>query len=182
MAAISVVAIPQALAQDPNDVQSSPVQAVTGSVQQIILTMGKGELFKTSAPYAKLSVADEKIVEVTPQSDREFIFNPRGIGSTNVFVFDDKSVLIARVEINVVGRTAKPREIREETSGEAPGTVRVYNRIYDDKGALAKPAFYQCTGTNCEIAGEVPHMDPVQAGTATASPQVGATAESENSQ
>ena len=78
IAAMSVVAIPEALAQEPS-VQSGPVQAVTGSVQQIILTMGKGELFKTSAPFTKLSVADDKIVEVTPQSDREFIFNPKGI-------------------------------------------------------------------------------------------------------
>ena len=91
IAAMSVVAIPEALAQEPNSVQSGPVQAVTGSVQQIILTMGKGELFKTSAPFTKLSVADDKIVEVTPQSDREFIFNPKGIGSTNVFVFDGKN-------------------------------------------------------------------------------------------
>jgi Flp pilus assembly secretin CpaC len=183
IAAISVVAIPEALAQDPNNVQSSPVQAVTGSVEQIILTMGKGALFKTSAPYAKLSVADEKIVEVTPQSDREFIFNPRSVGSTNVFVFDDKNMLIATVDINVVGRTAKTEENRVETFGEAPGTVRVYNRIYNDKGELVRPAFYQCNGTNCEIAGEALHADPpAQTGTTAASPQASATTENENSQ
>ena len=77
--------------------------------------MGEGELFKTSAPYTKFSVADDKIVEVTPQSDREFIFNPKGIGSTNVFVFDDNNMLIAGLDINVVGRTANAPEVREET-------------------------------------------------------------------
>jgi pilus assembly protein CpaC len=104
IAAMSVVAIPEALAQEPNSVQSSPVQAVTGSGQQITLTMGKGGLFQTSAPYAKISVSDEKIVEVTPQSDREFVFNPKGIGSTNVFVFDEKNRLIARLDINVLAK------------------------------------------------------------------------------
>jgi pilus assembly protein CpaC len=92
----------EASAQVPNNVQSGPVHAVTGSVQRITLTMGKGGLFQTSAPYAKISVSDEKIVEVTPQSDREFVFNPRGIGSTNVFVFDKKDTLIASLHINVV--------------------------------------------------------------------------------
>ena len=175
IAAMSVVAIPEALAQEPNSVQSGPVQAVTGSVQQIILTMGKGELFKTSAPFTKLSVADDKIVEVTPQSDREFIFNPKGIGSTNVFVFDDKNLLIARLDINVVGRTATAPEVREETNGR----VRIYNRIYNDKGGLVGPAFYRCTQTNCESEREAPKLglEPT-----TTSPKGGATAENENSQ
>jgi Pilus formation protein N terminal region len=133
----------EALAQEPNSVQSSPVEVVTGSVQEILLTMGKGRLFKTSAPYTKLSVADEKIVEVTPQSDREFIFNPKGIGSTNVFIFDAKNMLMANVDINVVSGIAKTQEVHEE----APGNVRVYR-------SLAKPAFYRCNATNCDLASE----------------------------
>jgi Flp pilus assembly secretin CpaC len=189
IAAISVVAIPVTLAQDSGSVLSSPVETVAGAVQEITLTMGKGGLFQTSAPFAKLSVSDEKIVEVTPQSDREFIFNPKSIGATNVFVFDGKNMLIARVDVNVVSRTAKAPEVREERSGEAPGTVRVYNRIYDDKGVLARPALYQCNGKNCEISGEALGADPVQSradplqtGRAAASPQVDATVENENAQ
>jgi pilus assembly protein CpaC len=163
IAAMSVVAIPEALAQEPNSVQSSPVQAVTGSGQQITLTMGKGGLFQTSAPYAKISVSDEKIVEVTPQSDREFVFNPKGIGSTNVFVFDEKNRLIARLDINVVGKIVRTQEVREE---EASGNVRVY------RGSLAKPALYQCNHTNCENAGEASNaLGPT--GTATTSPKGG---------
>jgi Flp pilus assembly secretin CpaC len=188
IAAISVVVIPVALAQDSGSVQPSPVETVAGAVQEITLTMGKGGLFQTSAPFAKLSVSDEKIVEVTPQSDREFIFNPRSVGATNVFVFDGKNMLIARVDVNVVGRAARAPEIREERFGEAPGTVRVYNRIYDDKGGLAKPALYQCNGKSCEISSEAlrtdvqSRADSLQTGRAAASPQVDAPAENENSQ
>ena len=176
IAVMSVVAIPEALAQEPNSVESGPVQAVTGSVQEIVLTMGKGELFKTSAPFTKLSVADDKIVEVTPQSDREFIFNPKGIGSTNVFVFDGKNMLIARLDIDVVGRSAMAPEVREETNG---GRVRIYNRIYNDKGELVRPAFYRCIQTNCESEREAPNLGPEPT---TTVPKRGATAENENSQ
>ena len=123
IAALSVVAISEALAQEQTSVQSSPVQAVTGSTVQITMTMGKGGLFKTSAPYTKFSVADEKIVEVTPQSDCEFVFTPKGIGSTNVFVFDEKNALIARMDVNVVGKYVKAQEVREERAGR----VRIYN-------------------------------------------------------
>ncbi len=182
IATMSVIAIPEALAQEPNSIQSSPVQAVTGSVQQITLTMGKGGLFQTSAPYAKFSVTDEKIVEVTPQSDREFVFNPKGIGSTNVFVFDEKNKLIARLDINVVGKIAKAQEVREEPSGEAPGNVRVYNRIYDAHGSLAKPALYQCSHRDCEIVGEASNAGPGQTGAPTTSPNGGATTDNDNSQ
>jgi Flp pilus assembly secretin CpaC len=174
LAVISVVAIHEALAQEPKSVQSSPVQAVTGSVQEITLTMGKGGFFKTSTPYSKLSVADDKIVEVTPHSDREFIFNPKGIGSTNVFVFDEKNTLIARLDINVVGGTAGAPEVREETYG---GRVRVYNRIYNDKGELARPAFYRCNGTNCESEREAPNLGPGPTGMTAASPREDGTAE-----
>ena len=144
------------------------------------MTMGKGEVFKTSAPYTKISVSDEKIVEVTPQSDREFVFTPRGIGSTNVFVFDEKNTLIATLDINVVSKTA--RQVREETYDEVPGRVRIYNRIYTDKGELVKPAFYHCNQTNCELAGEAPIAGPGPAGTTTASPQGGAATDNEKPQ
>ena len=160
IAAMSAVVSLDALAQEPNGAQSNPVQAVAGAAQQVTLTMGKGGLFKTSAPYAKLSVTDEKIVEVTPQSDREFLFNPRGVGSTNVFVFDDKNVLIAKVDVNVVDRVARARAVQEETYDEVPGRVRVYNRIYDDKGVLVIPAFYRCTQTNCEIVSDTKSAVP----------------------
>jgi Flp pilus assembly secretin CpaC len=178
--AMSVVAIPEALAQEPTTIQSGPVQAVAGSAQKITMTMGTGEVFKTSAPYTKISVSDEKIVEVTPQSDREFVFTPRGIGSTNVFVFDEKNTLIATLDINVVGKTA--REVREETYDEVPGRVRIYNRIYTDKGELVKPAFYHCNRTNCELVGEAPNAGPGPTGTPATSPKGGATTDNENSQ
>jgi Flp pilus assembly secretin CpaC len=125
VAAMSVVAIPEALAQEPNSVQSRPVQAVTGAIQQITLTMGKGELFETSAPYAKVSVTDEKIAEVTPQSDREFVLNPRGVGSTNVFVLDNKNTLIARLDVNVVGRAAGIQPISATSGATCLGFHRI---------------------------------------------------------
>ena len=105
--AMSVVAIPEALAQEPTTIQSGPVQAVTGSAQRITMTMGKGQLFKTSVPFTKVSVTDDKIVDVTPQSNREFVFTPKGIGSTNVLVFDEKNALIATLDINVESRSTK---------------------------------------------------------------------------
>ena len=67
--ALSAVAIPEAFAQEPSTIQSGPVQAVTGSAQRITMTMGKGQLFKTSVPFTKVSVTDDKIVDVTPQSN-----------------------------------------------------------------------------------------------------------------
>jgi hypothetical protein len=171
--AISVVAIPEALAQEPSNIQAGPVQAVTGSGQQVTMTMGKGGLFKTAAPYTKISVADEKIVEVTPQSDREFVFNPRGVGSTNVFVFDEKSNLIARLDVNVVGKFVKAQDVREET-----GRVRIYN----DAKSLAKPAFYRCNRTNCDLVTEASSAFPGPTGTPTPSSRGGATTDNENSQ
>jgi Flp pilus assembly secretin CpaC len=182
IAAVSVVAFPEAWAQEPNSVQSGPVQAVTGSVQQITLTMGKGGLFQTAASYAKISVTDEKIVEVTPQSDREFVFNPKGIGSTNVFVFDEKNRLIARLDINVVGKIAKVQEVREETYEEAPERVTVYSRIYDAQGSPAKPALYRCNHTNCEIVSEAPDGGPGRTGTTTTSPKGAQSTDNENPQ
>jgi Flp pilus assembly secretin CpaC len=189
IAAMSVVTIPEALAEEPGSVQASPVQAVAGSVQQITLTLGKGGLFQTTAPYAKISVTDEKIVEVTPQSDREFVFNPKGIGSTNVFVFDEKNTLIAKLDVNVVSKIAKAQEVRRETYGEAPGKVTVYNRIYNAQGLLAKPAFYQCNHRNCEIAGEAPNIvseapnsGPVPTGAATPTAKEGPTSDTGTSQ
>jgi hypothetical protein len=174
--AMSAVAIPEALAREPTTIQSGPVQAVAGSAQQITMTMGQGELFKTLVPYTKISVTDEKIVGVTPQSNREFVFTPRGIGSTNVFVFDEKNTLIATLDINVVGKTAL--EVHEETYDEVPGRVRIYNV----HRSLAKPAFYQCNRTNCELVGEAPNAGPGPTGTVITSPKGGATTDNENSQ
>ncbi len=85
--AMSVVPVPEAVAQEQPNAQFRPVQMITGSAQQITLTMGKGALFKTSAPYAKLSVGDEKIVEVIPQSDHEFVFTPKGLGINKCLCF-----------------------------------------------------------------------------------------------
>ena len=149
MAALAAVAASEAAAQEPNLVQSSPVQAVTGAAQQITLTMGKGELFQTAASFAKVSVSDDKIVEVTPQSDREFVFNPKGVGSTNVFVLDDKNRLIAQLDVNVVNNNSEPH-------AEGGGRVRVYGRITDKQDMLVKPATYHCSRRNCEIVSEAP--------------------------
>jgi hypothetical protein len=163
MAALAAVVAPDAAAQEPSLVQSSPVQAVTGAVQQITLTMGKGELFQTAASYAKVSVSDDKIVEITPQSDREFVFNPKGIGSTNVFLLDDKNRLVAQIDVNVVSNNSEPH-------GQGASRVRVYGRITDQRGELVKPATYQCNRRNCEIVSEV----PLAASAPTAAPNAGA--------
>ena len=172
--AMAVVAIPEASAQEPTTIQSGPVQVVAGSAQRINMTMGKGALFKTSVPYSKISVTDEKIVDVTPQSNREFVFTPRGIGSTNVLVFDEKNTLIATLDISVVG-TAR------EAYNEIPGRVRIFNRLNErDKRELAKAASYHCNQTNCELTREAPIAGPAPPGTPTPGPQAGAPTESEN--
>lgn len=156
IAAIAAVGVKGALAEEPSGAPSRPVQAVAGAAEQITLIMGKGGLFETSAPFAKFSVADEKIIDVTPQSDREFVFTPKAIGSTNVFVFSDKNKLIARLDITVVSRAVQ--EVREDT-----GKVRIYN----DKKSLAKPALYRCSGTNCELEGEAASAGPTPAAMTT---------------
>jgi hypothetical protein len=163
-------AIPGA-AQEANGVGPGPVQAVTGSGQRISLTMGEAGLFQTSAPFAKISVTDEKIVEVTPQSDRELVVNPRGIGSTNVFVFDDKSRLVARLDINVVSNTAGMKE---------PDVVRIYGRINDGQGGLNKPATYRCNHRDCENVGETANAAVVPKEAASPEPKVGEVPEKQN--
>ena len=199
--ALSALAIPDALAQEPTT-PSGAVQAVTGSAQRITLTMGKGQLFKTSVPFTKVSVTDDKIVDVTPQSNREFVFTPRSIGSTNVLVFDEKNALIATLDINVVPTTA--REVRAETYDEAPGSVRIYNAPW--RGvvvkSLANPSFYHCNLMNCQlaltpnaragtaqpapyaapVAGEAPSAGPGPVGSPTASPQEGPPPDNERQQ
>jgi hypothetical protein len=185
---MAVVAIPEASAQEPTTIQSGPVQAVTGSAQRITMTMGKGQLFKTSIPYTKISITDEKIMEVTPQSNREFVFTPKGIGSTNVLVFDEKNTLIATLDINVEGTF-------RETYNEVPGGVRIYNAPWRGTGpvsgkSLANPAFYHCNLTNCQLAvtpnagagsaGQAPYAGPGPTGTPAPGPQAGAPTESEN--
>lgn len=194
LAALSAVATPVAFAQEPNSVPTGSVQEVTGATKLITLKIGEGKLFKTPAPYAKLSVTDEKILEVTPQSDREFLFNPRGIGSTNVFVFDDKNLLIARVDVNVVDRLAKVPEFKAETYDEIPGRVRIYGRIYQNQkegggGEIFRPTSYHCNATNCEITdvgGTIAGPSPVQnfpdATEKTTSPQAAATPDNEKAQ
>ena len=132
MAAMAAIAFGEALAQEP----AKPVRAVAGAAEQINLVMGKGGLYETSAPFAKISVADEKVVDVTPQSDREFVFTPKAIGATNVFVFSDKNKLIARLDVNVVspagpgaspGRRPGPDLQRQEVAGET-GELSVQRR------------------------------------------------------
>jgi Pilus formation protein N terminal region len=197
---LSALAIPEASAQDP---QSGAVQAVTGSAQRITMTMGKGQLFKTSVPFTKVSVTDDKIVDVTPQSNREFVFTPKGIGSTNVLVFDEKNALIATLDINVVGTAA--REVRAETHNNEIPNVKIYNFPWRGTGpggavkSLANPTFYRCNLTNCDLAltpdarassataapyaggvvGEALSAGPGPTGTTTANPQEGAPAENE---
>ena len=168
--ATAVVAIPEALAQEPTTIQSGPVQAVTGSAQRITMTMGKGQLFKTSVPFTKVSVTDDKIVDVTPQSNREFVFTPKGVGSTNVLVFDEKNALIATLDINVVGTTA--REVRTERYDDRLGKVTIYNAPWRGAGTLpgrssfANPAYYHCNQVNCEVAGVAPSLGAAPAGEA----------------
>jgi len=191
IAAMSVTAIPEALAQERTTIQSGPVQVVAGSAQRITMTLGKGELFKTPVPFTKISVSDEKIVEVTPQSNREFVFTPKGIGSTNVFVFDEKNTLMATLDIDVVSQT--PQEVREETYEEIPGRVRIYNVPWRGSGPslggpFTHPAFYHCSPTNCELIKEVPYAGPAPyAGpgpseTPTTTPKAGPATDNENSQ
>jgi hypothetical protein len=164
-------AIPGA-AQEPNGVWPGPLQAVTSSGQRISLTMGRAGLFQTSAPFAKISVTDEKIVEVTPQSDRELVINPRGIGSTNVFVFDDKSRLVARLDVSV--------DVPQKIYRKEPDVVRVYGRIYNAQGGLNKPATYQCNHRDCEYVGESANaaVEPTEA--ATPEPKAGGVPEKLN--
>jgi hypothetical protein len=195
--ALLAVAIPEALAQEPTTIQSGPVQAVTGSAQRIVMMMGKGQLFKTSVPFTKISVTDEKIVDVTPRSNREFVFTPRSVGSTNVLVFDEKNALIATLDINVVGTTA--REVRAETYDQMRGKVTIYNAPWRGQGAtvggssFAHPAYYHCNEVNCEVAGvatslsaapagEAPPAGPGPTGAPTASPQGGRPPEVEQPQ
>ena len=196
--ALSAVAIPEASAQESSTIQSGPVQAVTGSAQRITMTMGKGQLFKTSVPFTKVSVTDDKIVDVTPQSNREFVFTPKGVGSTNVLVFDEKNSLIATLDINVVATTA--REVRTERYDDRLGKVTIYNAPWRGGGALAgrssfaNPAYYHCNQVNCEDRRRwlqvwarprletAPSACPGPTGTTTASPQAGPPTDSEKPQ
>jgi Flp pilus assembly secretin CpaC len=130
--------------------------------------MGKGGLFQTVSPFAKISVGDDKVVEVMPQSDREFVLNPKGAGSTNVFVFDEKSKLVANLDVAVLSNF---ETFHEPPRDDSAGKVRVYNRIYDKQGALVRPATYRCNGTNCETVSEPPSMaSPVLPATMGAEP------------
>ena len=191
--ALAALAIPEVSAQESSTIQSGPVQAVTGSAQRITMTMGKGQLFKTSVPFTKVSVTDDKIVDVTPQSNREFVFTPKGIGSTNVLVFDEKNALIATLDINVVGTT-----VRSQTHGELPGKVTIYNTPWRGTGptsgrsSFANPAYYHCNQVNCEVAGVAANLDAAPAGDApsagpgptgtTASPQAEPPTDNEKTQ
>jgi hypothetical protein len=167
--ALAALAIPEVSAQESSTIQSGPVQAVTGSAQRITMTMGKGQLFKTSVPFTKVSVTDDKIVDVTPQSNREFVFTPKGIGSTNVLVFDEKNALIATLDINVVGTTA--REVRAERYDDRLGKVTIYNTPWrgtatSGRSSFANPAYYHCNQVNCEFAGVAPYGSAGPAGDA----------------
>jgi hypothetical protein len=159
-----VAAIPGA-AQEANDVGPGPVQAVTGSGQRVSLMLGQAGLFQTSAPFAKISVTDEKIAEVTPQSDRELVVNPRAVGSTNVFVFDDKSRLVARLDVSVDSKEPD---------------VRIYGRIYNAQGRPNKPATYQCNHRDCEYIGESANGALVPTESATPEPKAGGVPEKLN--
>jgi hypothetical protein len=153
------------VAQEANGVGPGAVRAVTGSGQRISLTMGEAGLFQTSAPFAKISVTDEKIVEVTPQSDRELVINPRAVGSTNIFVFDDKSGLVARLDVSV--------DVSQKIYSKEPDVVRVYGRIYNAQGGLNRPATYHCNHRDCEYVSESASAAVVQTEAPTPEPKAG---------
>jgi len=162
IAAMSAAMTGEASAQASKAVQS-PDQAAQGPVRPIMLTIGQGMPIETPSPFAKVSVTDEKVAEVTPLSDREFIVNPRGFGSTNLFVLDAKNALIETLDITVAPSYASP-------AGEPEGNVRVYGRITDKEGKLVHPALYQCDNRNCEAVEKAPV--PVPTGTTVpASPE-----------
>jgi len=160
--AVAIAAATHASAQAP------------GAVRPITLTMGQGMPIKTPSPFAKVSVTDEKVAEVTPLSDREFIVNPRGFGSTNLFVLDAKNALVETLDITVAPSYASP------TGGPA-GNVKVYGRITDKDGKLIKPALYQCDGRNCDTVEEA-HAVPVPTEKTAPGPHEGAPSDNGGSQ
>lgn len=146
VAAAAMVAI--AMASGGMAQGSGPVQAVAGPAKQLTLTVGQGELFRTVAPFAKVSVTDEKIVDVTPQSDQEFVVNPKAVGSTDVFVLDARNGLMARLDVTVV-KSFTHQQARTE-GPKSDGLVRIYSKIYDDKGNVVVPTVYNCDERGCE--------------------------------
>jgi Flp pilus assembly secretin CpaC len=176
MIAAALLGFSPASAQDPNAAPPARVQAISTAPERVTLTMGKGELYVTSAPFAKISVTDEKVVEVAPQSDRDFLFNPKGVGSTNVFLFDNRNALIAKLDVSVRSAGIQMQDVRAKTDGNSQQIVTVYNRIYDPTGhgTLVKPDLFQCNASNCQNVGNEALVDPGPTSPAPAAPKEGA--------
>ena len=138
----AALACPLATAQDVSGAKADPVHEIGGTVERLSLTVGKGQIFTTSVPFAKLSTGDDKIVELLPQSDQTFLINAKGVGSTNIFALDSKNALIANLDVSVSD------QLRPDSRVDGAG-VRIYSRIYDSTGAINRPALYDCTERNC---------------------------------
>jgi pilus assembly protein CpaC len=93
-----------------------------GSVEQMRVTKGKSETIRTQTSFADLVVGDPEIADVVPLTDQSFYVLGKGVGQTNISVYDSKKQMIGIVDIEV-GHDAQ--RLQEEISQRISGaTIR----------------------------------------------------------
>jgi hypothetical protein len=118
------------------------------------LTIGEGGMFRTSMQFAKVPVTDDKILDVTPQSDRESLVNPKRLGATNVFILDEKNGLVARSKWaswrSRFRRRSSPKRKRRQPAlcGSTPAFTTKMTRLESRRSTCATGAIVNYRGSS----------------------------------
>jgi pilus assembly protein CpaC len=91
-----------------------------GSVEQLRVTKGKSDTMRTSTSFADLVVGDPEIADVVPLTDQSFYVLGKGVGQTNISVYDSKKKLVGIVDVEV-GHDAE--RLQQELTQRVPGST-----------------------------------------------------------
>jgi pilus assembly protein CpaC len=78
--------------------------------QRVVVTVNKSRTFRSDRPFKTAAVGSSDIVDLQPMTDRILYVQGKKVGTTNVSIFDEDSVLIGILDVEVTPDTANLRE------------------------------------------------------------------------
>lgn len=86
-------------------VPAEPELPAAGTVEvvkeEVNLPKGRSSIVRVGTSFARVSIADDKMADVRPVTNRQLYILGKERGSTNIFLWDKKNHLIGIVEVNV---------------------------------------------------------------------------------
>lgn len=107
---------PETYAEPPEEAVD---RAASGAVQRIKLTLNKSQTFIIARAFSKVTVGNSEIADALPLSDRGLYLQGKGIGTTNVSMFDADGRLISIIDVEVMPDLGNLREKIHESAGGA---------------------------------------------------------------